>query len=279
MSDSLDPRDELTERLAALGRQPVDPALQSQHLTAMASVRGDRSVFRASLAGRLKIGAGVLGGFLLGASGLATAGALGPLQPIVAERAAEVANVDLPQGPKDKAEKAAKAEREEQEKAEKARLADGSIGTARDWTNEGGEPCVDTGDGTFAGNRGLYLKQERAKGEEALEKAKASTCGMPLADDDAAGTTEAPKTESEDEGKKDDAATSGEDKGKSADAPGKTDDPSAAGKAKGDDAAGEHKPETPAGPPDTAGQSGVTPPVEEPPAEPAPAADAGAPEV
>jgi hypothetical protein len=248
MSDSLDPRDDLTERLAALGRRPVDAALQSQHLTAMASVPAGRSVFRTSLASRAKVGAGVLAGFLLGASGLTVAGAMGPLQPIAASVASEVANVEVPQGPKDKAEKAEKADAE---KAAKARLADGSIGTQRQWTGcEAGE------DGKFAGNRGLYLKQERAKGETELQAAKDSLCGLPDgatkdADDEAA------KTESE-EGKPEDAGKSGEDHGKSGDAPGKTDDPSAAGKAKGDEA----KPED-AGTPDPAGNSGITPPVGE----------------
>ena len=274
MSDSLDPRDELlTERLAALGRQPVDPALQSQHLTAMSSVVSGRS-FRTSLAGRLKVGAGVLAGFLLGASGLTAAGAMGPLQPVAAKVASEVANVEVPQGPKDKAEKAAKAKAE---KAAKARLADGSIGTPRDWSDN----CADTGTaGKYAGNRGLYLKQIRETGDAAaLQTAKDSTCGLPIGGDDAddEAKTEAPESEdTDDEAKKDDAGKSDEDKGKSADAPGKTDDPSEAGKAKGD-AANENKPETPAGPPDEAGKSGVTPPVEDPKTEtPAPAAaDAG----
>lgn len=272
------PSDELTERLAALGRQPVDPALQSQHLTAMASVRAGRS-FRTSLAGRLKLAAGVFGGFLLGASGLASVGGLGPLQPIVAERAAEVANVDLPQGPKDKAEKAEKAAKE---KAEKARLDDGSIGTARDWTDD----CATVeGAATYAGNRGQYLKQERAKGPAELEAAKASTCGMPLGGDDedkAPEVDDDTKTESDDKAQNDGAGKSDDDHGKSGDAPGKSDDPASAGKAKGGDAsddADENKPETPTAPPSDAGKSGVTPPVENPPATPAAAEDAGDDEV
>ena len=280
MSDSVDPRDELTERLAALGRQPVPPALQSEHLTAMASVRAG-STFRTSLAGRLKVGAGVLAGFLLGASGLTAAGAMGPLQPVAAKVASEVANVEVPQGPKDKAEKAAKAAA----KAAAAKDADGegSIGTDRDWS----DGCVPVeGSTKFAGNRGLYLKQERAKGEAALTAAKASTCGMPVgaeADDADVESTEKVKPE-DTEPKNDGAGKSDEDHGKSADAPGKTDDPAAAGKAKGDDASdeagdSENKPETPAGPPAEAGNSGVTPPVEEPPAEPTPDTPAGDEEV
>lgn len=274
MSDSLDPRDDLTERLAALGRAPVTPAVQSEHLTAIASVASGRS-FRTSLAGRLKVGAGVLAGFLLGASGLTAAGALGPLQPVAAKVASEVANVEVPQGPKDKAEKAEKAKKA---KAAKARLADGSIGTARDWSDS----CADTGTpGQYAGNRGQYLKQERAKGAEALAAAKASTCGMPLgAEKDAedAGDDE-PKAESEGRGKPEDSPAQNDGAGQSDDEHGKApgadgkdgnrDGNKAKGPKTGDDGEAA-KPETPAGPPAEAGNSGVTPPVESTPAEPTP---------
>ena len=281
MSDSLDSRDDLTERLAALGRVPVAPAVQSEHLTAIASVAAGRS-FRTSLAGRLKVGAGVLAGFLLGASGLTAAGALGPLQPVAAKVASEVANVEVPQGPKDKAEKAEKAKKA---KAAKARLADGSIGTARDWSDN----CADNGtDGQYAGNRGQYLKQERAKGAEALAAAKASTCGMPLgAEKDAedAGDDE-PKAESEGRGKPEESPAQNDGAGRSDDEHGKATAPGLDGKgdpgdgdrAKGpkagddgdDDGDEAAKPETPAGPPAEAGNSGVTPPVESTPAEPTP---------
>ena len=271
MSDSLDPRDDLTERLAALGRQPVDPALQSEHLTAMSSVASGRS-FRTSLVGRLKVGAGVFAGFLLGASGLATVGGLGPLQPIVAERAAEVANVDLPQGPKDKAAKAAKA------KAEKARLEDGSIGTQRQWAN-----CEPGEDGKFAGNRGQYLKQERAKGAEAFQAAKDSLCGLPegaTKDGDDAATTE--ETE-ESKGQNGDAGKSNEEHGKKDAAPGQEGKDKGEPGDKAEGAGVENKPDTPAGPPAEgaeAGKSGITPPVTDPesqtpaqPETPAPEAD------
>ena len=273
MSDSLDPRDDLTERLAALGRQPVAPAVQSQHLTAMASVPSARS-FRTSLAGRLKVGAGVLAGFLLGASGLTAAGAMGPLQPIAADVAAEVANVEVPQGPKDRAEKAEKAKAA---KAAKARLADGSIGTARDWSDN----CADNGTpGEYAGNRGQYLQQERAKGPDQFAAAKASTCGLPIgADEDAEATEDdeegAGKPEGVGNGKpegagagKPEGAGNGKPEGVGADR----------AKSAKPESAGEESDEssTPAGPPAEAGASGVTPPVEEPPAEPAPAADAPA---
>ena len=262
MSDSLDPRDEqLTERLAALGRQPVSPAVQSQHLTAMSSVAPVRS-FRTSLAGRLKVGAGVLAGFMLGASGLTAAGAMGPLQPIAAQVAHDVAKVDVPKGPKAKAEKAAK------EKAAKARLKDGSIGTQRDWSNDG-KGCADTGTAEqYAGNRGQYLKQERAKGADQLAAAKASTCGMPVGAEKDAEEPKAPEVEGDDEskGKSDDA------NGKKDAAPGQEDKGEPGDKAEGPKDEGdepEAKPEG-AGPGGEAGNSGLTPPEVTPPAQPTP---------
>ncbi len=199
MNAPLDPQTDLTDRLHALGAQPVDPSLQSQHLTAMAGVRGG-SVFRTALATRLKIGAGVAAGFLLGATGLTTVGAMGPLQTIAADVVEAVAPVDVPKGKSDQAKadaaaaKAARGEREDGEKGE-SRLADGSIGTPRIWTN-----CVPGTDGDFAGNRGQYLKQERAKSDAALTAAKATDCGKPIADDEVEGT-EAPEGDDEGSGK------------------------------------------------------------------------------
>jgi hypothetical protein len=52
------------------------------------------------------------------------------------------------------------------------------------------EGCVPAADGTFARNRGQYLKQERAKGEEALEAAKKSRCGMPIQSEGTPGADE-----------------------------------------------------------------------------------------
>ena len=282
MSDSLDPRDDLAERLSALGRQPVAPAVQSAHLSAMSSVVSGRS-FRASLAGRIKVAGGVFAGFLLGASGLASVGGLGPLQPIVAERAAEVANVELPQGPKDKAAKAA---------AKAAKGKGGPQGEGADNKIWGGAECPEKGEYR---NRGAFLKAakdaERAGKAPtddlpSFEDARKSDCGKGVNADGEVVEDKDAKVEPEDEakpenenkpenpGKSEDA-----DKGKSADAPGKTDDPASAGKARGDGAsedADERKPETPAGPPVEAGESGVTPPVVDPPAEPTPDAPAPA---
>jgi hypothetical protein len=222
-------------RLHALGTEPINPALQSAHLTAIAGVRSG-SVFGRSLAGRLKVGAGVLAGFLLGATGLTTVGAMGPLQPIAATAVEAVTPINVPHGAKDKAADA-------QDKADKAsRLDDGSIGTQRQWTG-----CVAGDDGTFAGNRGLYLKQERAKGTDALAAAKASDCGKPVAGDDDAPETEKPE------------ATETEKSGAQFEGAGKSDGQGAQ--------------------PDSAGKSGIDPSAPETPAEPdtpAPSTDTAA---
>lgn len=198
MNDSLDPRDELTDRLRALGRQPVDPSLQSQHLTAMAGA-GSGATFRGALASRLRMGTALVAGFLLGTTGLATAGVLGPLQPIAAKGVEAVTPLEVPKGKSAKA-KAKAAERKADkagDEAKTSRLADGSIGTLRYW-----DGCVPTDDGTFAGNRGLYLKQERAKSADAYKLAKSSDCGMPLSslEDDADADADA-KVEGDDDAK------------------------------------------------------------------------------
>lgn len=192
MSADLDRDEDLTARLQALGCRPVPPATQSQHLTAMAGLHRS-SAFRSSVVGRLKLGAGVLAGFLIGATGLTTAGALGPLQPI----AADVMEAATPL--KGLPESASAKAKERSKKAERSStLADGSTGTQRTW----GPECVplEGKPGVFAGSRGQYLKQERAKGAAAFQAAKASTCGSPngatgRADEEGTGSAEAPKAE------------------------------------------------------------------------------------
>jgi hypothetical protein len=54
--------------------------------------------------------------------------------------------------------------------------------------------CVPAADGTFARNRGQYLKQERAKGAEALEAAKKTRCGMPIQSEGTPGADEPAQT-------------------------------------------------------------------------------------
>ena len=85
--------DDLESRLRALGSEPVDPALQSRHLTAMAAVH-----WRRSRLGRAKVVGAFVAGIVLGGTGLASAGAMGPtVQNTVADAAAKV-NLNLPGG-------------------------------------------------------------------------------------------------------------------------------------------------------------------------------------
>ena len=159
MTDDFDPKAaELTERLRALGSQPVDPPLASAHLTAMAAVRPvGRLRHRVAVAGAL------FAGTLIGSTGLAAAGALPRTVQDAASAALAKVDISVP------------------------------VGTER----YDGPECV--GD-TPARNRGQYLKQERAKGKEAFEAAKATKCGMPLSalagDDEDEGEEQAASTTS-----------------------------------------------------------------------------------
>jgi hypothetical protein len=75
--------DDLVRRLHSLGEQPVDPALASQHLTAMAVHRPlpERRRF-----GRLAVAGAAMAGFLFGGLGLGWANALpGPVQGVANE--------------------------------------------------------------------------------------------------------------------------------------------------------------------------------------------------
>jgi len=82
MTDSEFP--ELEERLRSYGGNAVDPAVQSQHLTTMASAAPVR---HSSLAHKLRVAGALMGGFFLGSTGLAFAGAL----PDTAQDAAQEA--------------------------------------------------------------------------------------------------------------------------------------------------------------------------------------------
>lgn len=83
MSDSEFP--ELEERLRTYGGNAVDPAVQSQHLTAIAHAAPVRR--RSSLAHKVRVAGALIGGFFLGSTGLAFAGAL----PDTAQDAAQEA--------------------------------------------------------------------------------------------------------------------------------------------------------------------------------------------
>jgi hypothetical protein len=234
MSDVSGPHDDLTERLSALGRQPLDPSLASAHLTAMAGVAHAGSAWN-SVTRRLAIGFAFVVGLLVGTTGLATAGVLGPLQPIVAKGVEATMPLEVPKGPADKADKAekSKAEADEADKVEKADASepktsvDGVHGTER--VTEG---CVPAANGEFAINRGQYLKQEAAKGDDALAAAKASDCGKPLSSttdsDETTDADDAKPTESDDRGQP--AETGKPDNERTPDGAGEPDGP---GKAEG----------------------------------------------
>jgi hypothetical protein len=89
----------LAARLAALGKEPVDPAVASEHLTAIAAVPASRTVrpVRERFV-RGKVAAAFAAGLLLGGTSLASAGALGNTpQNAVADAAGHV-GLDLPGG-------------------------------------------------------------------------------------------------------------------------------------------------------------------------------------
>ena len=89
--------DDLVARLRALGSRPVDPAVASEHLTAMAAVRAGRAR-PAGRFQRLKVGAAFAAGIVLGGTSLASAGVMGQaVQDKVADAAQHV-NVNLPGG-------------------------------------------------------------------------------------------------------------------------------------------------------------------------------------
>jgi len=164
MTDRIDPEtgDDLVARLSALGTQPVPSAVQSQHLTAMAASARPLSAW-SRFGRRAGIAAAFGVGLLAGTTGLAAAGALGPLQPIVAQGIEAATPLNVPQGPSDN--------------ADVKTSPDGFHGVARVTAG-----CVPADNGEFAINHGQYLKQERAKGPEALAAAKLTDCGKPLSE-------------------------------------------------------------------------------------------------
>ncbi|MEA3076553.1 MAG: hypothetical protein QOF60_1461 [Actinomycetota bacterium] len=157
--------DDLIKRLTAFGRAPVPPAEQGRHLGAIATLaqEGRKPMWRRN-ARRAGVIATLGAGMFVATTGLAAAGALGPLQPVVAKGVEAATPFQVPKGPAEKANNQVKT------------APAGFHGTAR--VTDG---CVPATNGEFAINHGQYLKQERAKGAEALAAAKASDCGKPLA--------------------------------------------------------------------------------------------------
>lgn len=149
MSGSLPPDDdpELVARLRSLGAVPVDAAVRTRHLAAIAAVTSRRRRAR-----RLVAGTAILVGSLAGSTGLAAAGALGPA-------------------------------------ARNAVLRTVGVETAPGHDRYDGPECA----GPPARNRGQYLAQEAAKGEAALEAAKATDCAKPARAVDPATRTAPPR--------------------------------------------------------------------------------------
>jgi hypothetical protein len=87
----MDEHDGLERRLRAMGEQPVEPSLQSAHLTAMVRVAP-----RHGLRPKLRAAGIFLAGLLVGGSGLAAAGALPDPAQHAAHRALGAVGVDVP---------------------------------------------------------------------------------------------------------------------------------------------------------------------------------------
>lgn len=206
MSENFEPRDDLTERLSALGRHPVSPALQSEHLTAMAGVARGAS-WRSMLASRVKLGAAVLGGFLIGTTGLASAGAMGPLQPIAKTTVEAVTPFELPDSANEKAKAAvAKAEAKAAKRAaQAAKPDDGDDDEAKEPKFWAAPECMPESATITHRNRGQYLKSVRALNDPvALKAAQESRCGKSLnadgtVDDDDTGEDETNKPDDDDD--------------------------------------------------------------------------------
>ncbi len=95
MNEHTDPDATLARRLGALGSQPVEPAVASQHLTAMASVPARPA---GGLRQKLQVAGALVAGLLIGSTGLAVAGALpDPLQDASSTALGKV-NLDVPAG-------------------------------------------------------------------------------------------------------------------------------------------------------------------------------------
>jgi hypothetical protein len=138
----------LPERLRALGRHPIEPAVQSQHLTAMANFAQPS---RRRVAPRLRIAAALVIGLLALSSGLAVADVdAGPITA-VGKKVVGAVGVDV---------------------------NDNKVthGTERYYGSE----CLRIDGGKGARNRGQYLKWVRENHPDMLAAAKASNCGKPV---------------------------------------------------------------------------------------------------
>ena len=90
-------RDDLTDRLAALGSAPVPAEVRAEHLHAMRSSRPAPARRRF---GRLAVAAAALVGFAAGSTGFAMAGALPGTAQGIAHDVLSVVQVDVPDRPR-----------------------------------------------------------------------------------------------------------------------------------------------------------------------------------
>lgn len=86
--------DSVISRLTSLGEQPIDPALASQQLTAIAITPAREPWFRQ----KLQVAAALVVGLLVGSTGLAAAGALPDTAQQAAHKALRTVGVNVPPG-------------------------------------------------------------------------------------------------------------------------------------------------------------------------------------
>jgi hypothetical protein len=198
MTDDTTPT-ELTERLAALGRHPVDPATASQHLSAMAGV----SLGRTGLRQKLQVAGALMAGIFIGGTGLATAGALGSSAERAADKAvdriAAVAGVDAEHDDKKKNKGKGGDKVADADDADKVETDDGTKAT-----DDADRKCSVPGQ-----NHGQAVRAEAQKdtatGESVSTVAQSDACAPKPADqgstDDKSQKPENPNKGSENAGK------------------------------------------------------------------------------
>ena len=158
----------LEDRLRRLGGRPIDPSVASQHLTAIASVAPSRTT---TLGQRLRVGAAFAAGILIGGTGLASAGALGPAQGVAHDALGQV-GISVPD--------------DEGKGGKKARY------NGPECTDAEGNPIEDLK------NHGQYVRSQE-KGDRSA--AAQSNCGKPLPSVVPGGAAEQPADEGQDPAK------------------------------------------------------------------------------
>lgn len=100
--DDLNEFSHLTERLRALGDEPVEPTVRARHISQMAGQHREKLVPRLAQSrlfrSRLRVGAAFFAGLLIGGSGMAVAGALPSPAQSVAHDVLGAVGVGIPDG-------------------------------------------------------------------------------------------------------------------------------------------------------------------------------------